>query len=130
MSKKQLYVKYVIKSPFLLIAFILVEALIISYLLLSINIDQIITFDGKVYKGGIEIYTEQDFEMKADLIYVYINRNEHIRPVKVSGIRKIRDGYCFIVTDKKSLVYDSAEIKVDVPVGERTLLEYILTKGG
>jgi len=129
-SFNNLYVKYIVKSKTIYVAFLAIGVTCFIIMSLNIKIALMATYDAQYSEGKILI--NKIIENDLDYVYFYKSRNDRLYKSEVTG-EEYFDGYTVFHIDSKANKIKSnisGNIKVDMVTGYESLFKLIFAKAG
>lgn len=125
MKKSQLYVKFIIKTPFLYFSFLGFFVAVFIFMSLWIKIDIVKTYSAYI-SGSHLIVNHENISLDKNKIYIYKNKNEKVYKANIEEY--VTDCEYNLNTDFAGILEGS--VTIDIVTGQRTLLECIFVKAG
>lgn len=131
---KNLYLKYVIKKPYLFFLFVVLGIIFILILLLTTNVPVINTYKLNLYKSEVHYLLSCDepiFNSNIEKIYIYKDKNEAMQ--EISEYTVLNDYKVLVSNNIEYNVYvneNTVEVSVDIVKRYVNLFEKIFIYGG
>lgn len=130
--KKQtinIYVKMIVKSPFIFLGLIFLCIVALLYITLSTKVDVVKTYEAKIEDNRIMI-----LEAGPDIphnVYIYEDRDKAVYHLEIEpGDVKYDDYNLILSLGDFKFERESDLVKVDIPIKEITLFRRVFLQGG
>lgn len=123
----RIYMKYVIKSPFLFYAFWFGGILLFLVMTLNTKIAVVKTFEVQAINDTVVLDSIQ--EEVGEIVYLYTDRNEQVYKAAVYAKEEI-EGNTVLILRARQPDMPEGGMKADIVIGEESLLRRIFLKAG